>query len=195
MYGIWIYRKQSEDIEAITDTIGKLRNMPCSTCTIYTDLPDSRIAWHAMKKEIEGSHGYLYLTSLQAAGDTPGEAARELIWLSRQNFLTKIMDCPSTLAAADHTANAAALLGITDALNLFPDRTAFGQAHTGKGGRPRIHYPDNWEDLFAEWTAGNITASYFMKSCGLKKGTFYHLIQEYKTSLEIFREIQNIPQK
>lgn len=193
MYGIWVYRKQGEDIIQEETEIRRLRNLPCNTYTVYTDTEGSSIAWQAMKREIDGSQGFLLLTALTDLGETPTETVHELTWLISQNFFTMITDCPSTSNTGyNKEANAACLAGIADALNLFPDRTAFAVSHPGKGGRPRIAYPDNWENLFAQWTAGNITASECMKRSGLKKGTFYHLVQNYKTGLQIYREIKPI---
>lgn len=47
-------------------------------------------------------------------------------------------------------------------------------------GRKKISFPDNWESLYATWDNGEITAKEFMDKSGLKKGTFYHLVNEYK---------------
>lgn len=52
-------------------------------------------------------------------------------------------------------------------------------------GRKKISFPDNWESLYAAWDNGEITAKEFMDKSGLKKGTFYHLVNEYKELLEI----------
>lgn len=46
--------------------------------------------------------------------------------------------------------------------------------------KKRIDYPRQWENLFKKWENKEITARYFMKECGLKRGTFYHMIADYK---------------
>lgn len=38
-----------------------------------------------------------------------------------------------------------------------------------KFGRPSIQKPDNWNEVYEEWTNGNITAVEAMKQTGLKK--------------------------
>ena len=48
----------------------------------------------------------------------------------------------------------------------------------------KISFPDNWENLYAAWDNGEITAKEFMDKSGLKKGTFYHLVNEYKELLD-----------
>lgn len=40
-------------------------------------------------------------------------------------------------------------------------------------GRPKAVKPDNWEEVFSVWKAGEITAVEAMHRTGLKRGTFY----------------------
>jgi len=47
-------------------------------------------------------------------------------------------------------------------------------------GRPRIQYPDNWDECYACWKSGEITAKEAMKRMGLKKDSFYRLVSENK---------------
>ena len=48
-------------------------------------------------------------------------------------------------------------------------------------GRQKLPYPSNWEQDYALWKNGEITATEFMRRSGLKKGTFYNMIKEYKS--------------
>ncbi|WP_139283725.1 hypothetical protein [Selenomonas sp. KH1T6] len=50
-------------------------------------------------------------------------------------------------------------------------------------GRRKISYPDKWADLYEKWEAGEITGRDFMKETGVKRGTFYHMVAEYKEYL------------
>ena len=45
-------------------------------------------------------------------------------------------------------------------------------------GRPRIGYPENWDDVCSEWQSGNISAVEAMKMLGMKKSSFYKLVRE-----------------
>lgn len=47
-------------------------------------------------------------------------------------------------------------------------------------GRPIIEYPSNWEKVYFDWKAGNITAVKAMKILGLKKNSFYKLVHRYE---------------
>ena len=52
---------------------------------------------------------------------------------------------------------------------------------TGRAtGRPPIDYPNNWESVYKEWKAGNITAVVAMEKLNLKKNSFYNLVKRYE---------------
>lgn len=48
-------------------------------------------------------------------------------------------------------------------------------------GRQKLPYPANWNQDYTKWKNGEITAAEFMSRSGLKKGTFYNMIKEYKS--------------
>lgn len=47
-------------------------------------------------------------------------------------------------------------------------------------GRPKAKYPDNWQDTYSQWKAGEITAVAAMKKLSLKRTTFYNLVKQYE---------------
>lgn len=46
-------------------------------------------------------------------------------------------------------------------------------------GRQETEYPDNWEEIYNVWKAGEITAVEAMRRTGLTKTTFYKMAKEY----------------
>ena len=42
-------------------------------------------------------------------------------------------------------------------------------------GRPALIYPENWNEVYAAWKAGQITAKMAMEQTGLKRTSFYKL--------------------
>ncbi len=44
-------------------------------------------------------------------------------------------------------------------------------------GRPALVKPDNWEDVYSEWKAGEITAVKAIKDLGISKASFYRLVK------------------
>ena len=49
-----------------------------------------------------------------------------------------------------------------------------------KLGRPAVEYPSNWTEAYTSWKSKEITAVKAMELLGLKKNTFYKLVNEYK---------------
>ncbi len=45
-------------------------------------------------------------------------------------------------------------------------------------GRPALKKPDNWDEVYRDWKAGKITAKTAMERTGLKRTSFYRLVQE-----------------
>lgn len=52
-------------------------------------------------------------------------------------------------------------------------------------GRPKAHFPENWEEIYNEWKSNNITAVKAMEKLNLAKSTFYKLAKQYDNK---FRE-------
>lgn len=46
-------------------------------------------------------------------------------------------------------------------------------------GRPRAIKPDNWMEVYTEWTAKKITARQAMKILGVNKNVFYKWVQDF----------------
>lgn len=45
-------------------------------------------------------------------------------------------------------------------------------------GRPKLTYPENWENVYTKWKAGTITAVSAMTELGLKRSSFYKLVHQ-----------------
>jgi len=45
-------------------------------------------------------------------------------------------------------------------------------------GRPRLKFPDNWDEVYPIWKKGGITAVKAMELTGLKKSSFYKLVKK-----------------
>ena len=49
-------------------------------------------------------------------------------------------------------------------------------------GRPKISYPENFEEVYKTWKSGEITAKLAMQKLDLKKSTFYKLVQDWENN-------------
>lgn len=47
-------------------------------------------------------------------------------------------------------------------------------------GRPKIPYPDNWNNVYTRWKNSSLTAKSAMQELGLKRSTFYALVKKYE---------------
>lgn len=47
-------------------------------------------------------------------------------------------------------------------------------------GRPKAEFPSNWEEQYTIWKNGKQTAKKTMDNLGLKRNTFYKLVNEYE---------------
>lgn len=45
-------------------------------------------------------------------------------------------------------------------------------------GRPKASKPENWDDVINKWKAGTITATKAMEISGVKRTTFYRLLNQ-----------------
>ncbi len=54
-----------------------------------------------------------------------------------------------------------------------------------KFGRPAIDVPNNWDELYEQWKAKEITAVKFMNEVNMTKATFYRKIKEYENNLDV----------
>lgn len=54
-------------------------------------------------------------------------------------------------------------------------------------GRPKVEFPEQWEEHYKTWKAGIITAREAMERMGLKKDSFYRLVKKYESEENISR--------
>lgn len=54
------------------------------------------------------------------------------------------------------------------------------KARNVRFGRPKIPYPDNWNNVYTRWKNGSLTAKSAMQELGLKRSTFYALVKKYE---------------
>lgn len=57
---------------------------------------------------------------------------------------------------------------------------AAARAKGKRFGRPETILPDNWDETISLWKGGEITAVEAMRRVGIKRTTFYKLVEKYK---------------
>lgn len=71
-------------------------------------------------------------------------------------------------------------VGLTERHELQRQGIEVAKADGKHLGRPRVEYPENWEDCYERWKSGVILAKEAMTLMGLKKDSFYRLARKYK---------------
>ena len=148
----------------------------------------------------------LYVTSLDRLSRNKEQAKNELQYFQKIGVRVKVIDLPTTMAdipqgqewVLDMINNILIEVLTTIAENerqTIKQRQAEGLAvmpvgtdgkryskKTGKAiGRPKAEYPSNWVEVYNQWKNKEITAVKAMEVLGLKRNTFYKLVNEYKT--------------
>lgn len=127
----------------------------------------------------------LVIDSLSSLGKNAKEISKELNFFATNGVRVIVLDIPST--ALNSVFPSSLLVEVfqylaTNEISRLKDGQAVGIRNAKEHGRPygrkKIPFPANWDEQFALWKSKRITATAFQNNCGLKKGTFYHLLKE-----------------
>lgn len=55
-------------------------------------------------------------------------------------------------------------------------------------GRPKLQYPENWKQIYADWQEGKKTTSEAVQEAGVEKRSFYNLAKRYERENNIQRK-------
>ena len=139
-----------------------------------------------IKTRLLNCNDSLIIDSINSLGKNGREIAKELQWFIENDIALIIVDIPSTHNNPDAIKTLYELysnMALTEIRNVKEQQQvgiARARANNTTLGRKRIPYPDNWEKYYLLWKQKKISATEFMKATGLKKGTLYNLIKQYK---------------
>ena len=184
---IYVYIKKGEDIKEIEELIQKASHSREPYYDLYIDSDRDYIAFKQLKKDIEKKKGLLVISSINNIGSNKQDVYEELLWVKNNKIETVFADYPTTHIFDNPMSNELAISVIIDVYASLLGNKTFDirSAIAATTGRKKISFPKNWESLYIAWDNGEITAKEFMDKSGLKKGTFYNLVNEYKEILEI----------
>ena len=178
---IWLYRKNStteSEIEKILDIIPPSYG---KDCLVFTDDIQNMDAYLMLKQKISAP-GLLILMSLNDIGRTKEDVLEQANWLKSTGIEIVVVDCPSTLIFNNPETNIIAFSIMIDIYRNLPDyKTLLPEPAVKRIGRPKVDFPQGWDELYSKWRHREITAKEFMERTGLKKGSFYHLISAYNS--------------
>jgi len=155
---------------------------------------DDREAYKAMRNQLLRRGDCLYITSIDRLGRNKADIKTELEYYKENGIKVKILDMPTTMIdfpegqewVCDMVNNILieVLGSIAEQERLtIKKRQAEGIAAAKKKGevkfgRPKVEKPENWNEVIKRWEAGEIKAVEAMKELGLKKATFYNLVNQ-----------------
>jgi len=137
----------------------------------------------------------LVISSVDRLGRNKKEIKSELESLQKRDIQLRILDLPTTLIEfpedqrwIQEMVNNILLEVYTaiaeDERSRILERQKEGiDAAKRKGkylGRPRISFPENWEDVYTRWINKEITAKAAMEMLSLKRTTFYSLVKKFR---------------
>lgn len=155
---------------------------------------ENRPAYQAMRNQILRSGDTLIVVSLDRLGRNKRQIKEELEFFKNNGIRLKVLDIPTTLI--EYPAGQEWVMDMVNNILIevlgsmaekerenIRERQAQGIAFAKsngsvKFGRPQAEKPDNWNDVFARWQAGEITAVKAMEETGLTKSTFYKFAKE-----------------
>lgn len=154
---------------------------------------DNRAAYKAMRDTMLRNGDTLYICSLDRLGRCKQDIKNELEHYKAENIRVKVLDIPTTLIdfpkgqewVCEMVNNI--LIEVLGSMaeqerhNIRKrQREGISAAHNKgvKFGRPTAKKPQNWQEVYAEWKRGDITAVQAMQKTGTTKSTFYKFAKE-----------------
>lgn len=150
-----------------------------------------RPGYIALKTRILREGDTLVIKDLDRLGRNKQQIKEELEFYKQTGIRVKILNLPTTLA--DFGENSWVLDMVNNILIevlgtiaeqerlTIKTRQAEGIAAAKKQGkhlgRPKTSLPDNWNDVYNDWSNGRITATDAVNKLGISRSTFYRLIK------------------
>ena len=137
----------------------------------------------------------LYITSLDRLSRNKEDIKKELQWFREKKVRLKILDLPTSLIEVpegqqwilDMIQNilieVLSSIAEQERLTIRKRQREGIEAAKLKGkhlGRPSYELPENFEDVYMRWKAGEITAKEAMQLLGMRKSHFYRKVHEHE---------------
>lgn len=152
----------------------------------------NRSGYTALKTTLLRRGDTLVIKSLDRLSRNKADIKNELQYFKNNGIRLKVLDIPTTLI--DYPAGQEWVLDMANNILIevlssiaMQERETIRQrqaegiaAAKAKGkhmGRPKAKKPDNWTEVIALWRSGHITAKEAMRRTGVKRSTFYALLQ------------------
>ena len=150
-----------------------------------------RPGYIALKTRILREGDTLVIKDLDRLGRNKQQIKEELEFYKQTGIRVKILNLPTTLADFGENGWVLDMVNniLIEVLGTIAEqerltikaRQAEGIAAAKKQGkhlgRPKTSLPDNWNDVYNDWSNGKITATNAVNKLGISRSTFYRLIK------------------
>ena len=152
-----------------------------------------RLGYQALKNALLRPGDTLVIQSLERLSKNKNDIHKELRYFKENQIRLKVMDLPTTMIdlSEEQTWVFDIINGIlAEVLERIAEqereairkRQAEGieaaKQNGKKLGRPALTVPENWDEIYADWQAGNITAKRAMELTNTKRTSFYKLVNQ-----------------
>ena len=181
---IYLYGKTTESFECFDAPI-KLIHEQADGIFIRTEVKRAFRELDQIQKEML-PEDICMVCSLASLGTNDAQILNRLQWFSDQARLLVLCNMPQTYEyGISQPINRAILQTVIQTLlTQNKEVLLIGKRKPG-AGRNKVDFPDNWSQLYEKWENKEISSREFLAMSGLKKATFYNLITEYRTILEL----------
>ena len=201
MKKVYGYARVSTRDQNLDRQLKALANFGVAERDIVTDKESGksleREGYQMLKNHLLREGDTLVVMSLDRLSRNKSHIKTELEYFKEHHIRVKILDIPTTLIELPEEQDwifdminnilIEVLASIAEQERVRTlQRQAQGIAEAkekGKHlGRPRASYPENWHEVYLEWTYGKITAKAAMNMLSLKRSTFYALVKQYRNT-------------
>lgn len=193
---IYVYKKKNTHLDVFEGTLWDLQEKYGDDYMLYQDNCREFIHYERMKEALK-KRDVVLIKSVESIAMNVEGVVGELEWFQKKGIPLMILQYQST--CTDNVENnGVALQTVREVYESFSEKKNIvlkQDDEIPKVGRKRIEFPDNWDELYAQWKSRKITAKEFMDSTGLKRGTFYHLASNYEEYLaENVKVLKKLPE-
>ncbi len=179
---MYIYHKQSEPLEPFHEM------WQGYDFAVFTDSDRDMLSYQKMLEQLHPHTDSVAIWSLYDLGQEKKDILEQVHWFRQNGICLYILQYPVLRENPGLQLNQVLLGLLEDVLRDELSREQHPMAYIANrrnehSGRKKIVYPDNWEKLYQQWIDKSITAKQFMQQAGLKRGTFYHMVAEYRESI------------
>ena len=177
---IYIYMKYTDDEEKVKKVVDYIRR---DCCSIYVSMENRRSFYELEKvKKSMKKEDAVVIESLSSLGMNEAEIASQLEWFIQRQRMLAVGSCVPTYEFGMSQPTNMAALSVLKQMIISSNNNVveLPNYRRSNSGRSRIAFPDNWDELYEKWEKKEISSKEFLNQSGLKKGTFYNLLTEYK---------------